>query len=87
MLRESSARVTDQVRVLAMDEERDRLARELHDRVNSPVACTPELRPDVLSAELGSEDGAFTPPSGGALPPPCTPRDRPRPKGRGFSLS
>ena len=33
MLRESSARVTDQVRALAVDEERDRLARELHDRV------------------------------------------------------
>ena len=42
--------------------------------VNSPVAGAPELRPGALSAELGSEDGAFTPPSGGGAPAPLHPQ-------------
>lgn len=53
--------------------------------VNSPVAGASELRPDALSAELGSDSGAFTPPSGGGgSRPPAPPGALPRPKGRGF---
>jgi len=53
-------------------------------RVNSPVAGVPELRPGTLSAELGPEDGAFTPPSGGGAPAPLHPQGQTPPQGAGL---
>ena len=53
-------------------------------RVNSPVAGVPELRPGTLSAELDSENGAFTPPSGGDAPAPLHPQGQTPPKGTGL---
>ena len=52
--------------------------------VNSPVAGAPELRPGALGAELGSEDGAFTPPSGGGAPAPLHPQGQTPPQGAGL---
>ena len=54
-------------------------------QVNSPVAGVPELRPDTLSAELGTEDGAFTPPSGGGGSAPLHPQGQTPPQGGGAS--
>jgi hypothetical protein len=44
----------------------------------------PELHPGTLSAELGSEDGAFTPPSGGGAPAPLHPQGQTPPQGAGL---
>ncbi|MBN1812134.1 MAG: hypothetical protein JXA14_09890 [Anaerolineae bacterium] len=52
--------------------------------VNSPVAGAPELRPGALNAELDSEDGAFTPPSGGGAPAPLHPQGQTPPQGAGL---
>jgi len=52
--------------------------------VNSPIAGAPELRPGVLSAELDSEDGAFTTPSGGGTPALLHPQGQTSPQGAGL---
>lgn len=55
-LREYSTRLSDQVRALAVDEERERLARELHDGVKQHLFSL-SMTASALRARLGEQPG------------------------------